>query len=77
MTPAVINLVGARVEVRRYFSRRLRRLQASCFTGTYAKQFDGAICIQIYDRSDFADRISGVTLDAFMAGSPIMTTAGT
>ncbi|HEY0665150.1 MAG TPA: hypothetical protein VGD24_03710 [Gallionella sp.] len=43
----------------------------------YAKIFAGAICIQLYNTKDFADRISGVTLDALSAGSPIVTTAGT
>lgn len=43
----------------------------------YARLFAGAICIQLYNAEDFADRISGVTLDALSAGSPIITTAGT
>lgn len=43
----------------------------------YAKLYVGAICIQLYNPADFADRISGVTLDALSAGSPIVTTAGT
>jgi hypothetical protein len=43
----------------------------------YTNLFLGAICIQPYLSSDFADRISGVTLDALSAGSPIVTSAGT
>lgn len=43
----------------------------------YTHLFSGAICIQPYQASDFADRISGVTLDALSAGSPIVTSAGT
>lgn len=43
----------------------------------YAELFAGAICIQLYDADLFADRISGVTLDALSAGSPIVVTAGT
>ncbi len=42
----------------------------------YANQFARSICIQLYDSNIFADRISGVTLDALSAGSPIVTTAG-
>jgi glycosyltransferase involved in cell wall biosynthesis len=42
----------------------------------YANQFTGMICIQLYDSILFADRISGVTLDALSAGCPIVTTAG-
>ena len=43
----------------------------------YAALFEGAICIQLYDQTDFSDRISGVTLDAFLAGCPIIASAGT
>jgi glycosyltransferase involved in cell wall biosynthesis len=43
----------------------------------YSELFTGAICLQLYDPSDFADRISGVTLDAFSVGCPIVTMAGT
>lgn len=43
----------------------------------YSEFFVGAICIQPYLPIDFADRISGITLDALSAGSPIVTTAGT
>lgn len=41
----------------------------------YAKQFAGMICVQLYDSIVFSDRISGVTLDALSAGSPIVATA--
>lgn len=43
----------------------------------YAALFAGAICIQLYNADLFADRISGVTLDALSAGSPILATSGT
>ncbi|MCF7854101.1 MAG: hypothetical protein K9N51_04825 [Candidatus Pacebacteria bacterium] len=44
----------------------------------YRGLFAGAICLQLYDPIDYAaDRISGVTLDAFSSGSPILATAGT
>lgn len=43
----------------------------------YASLFAGAICLQLYDPSGFSDRVSGVTLDAFSAGCPTVTTAGT
>jgi len=43
----------------------------------YARLFAGAICIQLYNADLFADRVSGVTLDALSAGSPIVATAGT
>jgi glycosyltransferase involved in cell wall biosynthesis len=43
----------------------------------YRAMFEGAIVLQPYSRDDFADRISGVTLDAFSAGAPVVATAGT
>jgi glycosyltransferase involved in cell wall biosynthesis len=43
----------------------------------YAAMFAGGICLQLYDRVDFRDRVSGVTLDALAHGCPIVATAGT
>lgn len=42
----------------------------------YADLFRGAVCLQLYDAAAFADRISGVTLDAFSHGSPVVSTPG-
>ncbi len=44
---------------------------------SYARLFDGAICLQPYDAHAFADRVSGVTLDALSAGAPVVTVPGT
>jgi glycosyltransferase involved in cell wall biosynthesis len=43
----------------------------------YARFFAGGICLQPYERSDFADRASGVTLDALVAGCPVVTVSRT
>ncbi len=43
----------------------------------YRRSFEGAVCIQLYDPVDFADRVSGVTLDALCAGAPIVAHEGT
>jgi len=43
----------------------------------YAKQFRGAICLQPYDRGEYANKLSAVTLDAFTAGAPVVTIAST
>jgi hypothetical protein len=45
--------------------------------GEYMEQFRGGVCLQLYDTADFADRISGVALDALSGGCPIVTLAGT
>ena len=44
---------------------------------SYDELFHGAICLQLYSQQDFADRISGVTLDALSAGCPVITLSGT
>lgn len=46
-------------------------------TEEYRTIFAGAICLQLYNQQDFADRISGVTLDAMSAGAPVVTLPGT
>ena len=43
----------------------------------YQEQFRGAVCLQPYDAADFADRVSGVTLDALSHGCPVVTVKGT
>jgi glycosyltransferase involved in cell wall biosynthesis len=43
----------------------------------YFRLFHGAICLQPYDREEFAGRVSAVTVDALASGAPIITTAGT
>jgi len=56
---------------------RLTILPETLGASEYRAMFDGAIVLQPYSRVDFADRISGVTLDAFSAGAPVVATAGT
>jgi len=41
----------------------------------YGNLFRGAICLQPYDREEFNDRASGVTMDALIRGAPIITTS--
>lgn len=55
----------------------LRLCPETLDAGEYSDLFKGAICLQLYDPFDFSDRVSGVTLDAFSAGCPIVTTSGT
>jgi glycosyltransferase involved in cell wall biosynthesis len=43
----------------------------------YEALYEGAIAIQLYKQNDFADRISGITLDAFSAGGPVISSSGT
>jgi glycosyltransferase involved in cell wall biosynthesis len=43
----------------------------------YENLYSGAIVMQLYDKNDFTDRISGVTLDALSAGCPVISTSGT
>jgi len=55
----------------------LRRVPRTLGADQYATLFSGAISLQLYLREDFADRVSGVTLDAFCNGCPIVTLSGT
>ena len=43
----------------------------------YRALFVGAVTLQPYSAPDFNDRVSGVTLDALGAGSPVVVTEGT
>lgn len=43
----------------------------------YPERFRGAVCLQLYAPADFADRVSGVTLDALSRGCPVVTLKGT
>lgn len=65
----------ARLEAAAY--PHLRIFRETLDRDTYTGLFRGAICLQLYDRDDFADRISGVTLDALCAGAPVIAAAGT
>jgi len=65
----------ARLEAVRYPPLILIRETPS--PSEYAAKFPGSICLQPYDRGEFRDRVSGVTLDALAHGCPVVTTAGT
>lgn len=56
-----------------YLTLRTEVLSAS----EYEELFSGAIAIQLYSVTDFSDRVSGVTLDAFSGGCPVISTSGT
>ncbi len=43
----------------------------------YLQQFQNAICLLIYKQQDYQDKFSGIALDAFYAGSPIITAKNT
>ncbi|BDG03082.1 glycosyltransferase family protein [Anaeromyxobacter oryzae] len=43
----------------------------------YGALFAGGICLQPYDVREFANRVSGVTLDALSRGCPIVAVRGT
>ena len=43
----------------------------------YVNLFRGAICLQPYDRTEYANKLSGITLDAFTVGAPVVTLSRT
>lgn len=82
MSPKHYNKYDAEVEedIRRLGDigyESLRKISATLSEEEYAEIFTGAICLQFYRREDFADRVSGVTMDALLAGCPIVTLTDT
>jgi glycosyltransferase involved in cell wall biosynthesis len=72
--------VAARAQINRLDNihyASLIRQRETLAADAYRALYDGAICLQPYDPVDFADRVSGVTLDALRAGAPVITTEGT
>ena len=56
----------------------LQKIERTLNMDEYRALFRGAISIQPYDRAEFAgDRVSGVTLDSFLGGCPIVVTSDT
>jgi hypothetical protein len=55
----------------------LRLKEQTLTDAEYLALYPGSIALQLYRQQDFADRISGVTLDSVMLGAPILTVAGT
>ncbi len=43
----------------------------------YLNLFNNSICLLLYDKNDYSDKFSGVALDAFYAGCPIITAKNT
>jgi hypothetical protein len=56
--------------------RHLTLIREPLEPAAYARLFQGAICLQPYDRNQFKDRVSGVTQDALMQGAPIIGPSG-
>lgn len=70
-------LAGALERLRGSGYRGLRLLPEALGPVAYRALFRGAVVLQPYDAHQFADRVSGVTLDALAAGAPVVATAGT
>jgi len=56
---------------------RLKMLPDTLTRPDYLELFRGAICLQPYDRTEYADKLSGITLDAFTMGAPVVTLSRT
>lgn len=55
----------------------LRMIRSPLSPSDYSALFPGGICLQPYDRSEFRDRASGVTMDALAHGCPVIAPSGT
>lgn len=51
--------------------------QATLNQSQYLELFNNSICLLLYDKHDYSDKFSGVALDAFYAGCPIITAKNT
>ena len=55
----------------------LTLLPETLISDQYAAMFRGAICLQPYDRKEYADKISSITLEALSAAAPVVPSANT
>jgi hypothetical protein len=55
----------------------LTLLDATLDGAQYAALFPGTVCLQPYERAEYADKMSAVTFDALRAGAPVVTLTGT
>ncbi len=58
-------------------NHRVRLYRNALTTYQYQELFLGAICLLVYEQEKYADKFSGVALDAFYAGCPIITVDNT
>jgi len=65
----------ARLRACRY--RGLTLLDDTLDGAQYAALFPGTVCLQPYERAEYADKMSAVTFDALRAGAPVITLSGT
>lgn len=70
----IVGLIGRLVRAR---YAHLTLLRETLTPANYQELFPGGISIQPYSEGDFQDRVSGVTLDALLAGCPVVVTANT
>lgn len=70
-------VAGLLERLRRSSYRGLELHSEAMSPGAYRALFRGAVVVQPYRAADFADRVSGVTLDALGAGAPVVATEGT
>lgn len=55
----------------------LQTRESSLTIAEFQAQFQGAICLQLYDASAYHDKFSGVALEALYSGAPLLTVANT
>ena len=72
-----IDIVGDIARLKDYAYPHVKICDETLSSEQYQSYFEGSVCIQAYSAKDFADRVSGVTLDALLAGCPIISGPGT
>ena len=59
------------------FNHKIKLYRNALIDQQYQELFFGAICLLVYEQEKYSDKFSGVTLDAFYAGCPVITVSGT
>ena len=60
-----------------HLNHKIKLCRSALTALQYQELFLGAICLLVYDQTQYADKFSGVTLDAFYAGCPVITVGDT
>ncbi len=60
-----------------HLNHKIKLCRSALTALQYQELFLGAICLLVYDQKQYADKFSGVTLDAFYAGCPVITVGDT
>jgi glycosyltransferase involved in cell wall biosynthesis len=71
------NIAAAITKLKAIKKTNISLLENTLTEDEYWKCFNGSICFAVYDRSKYADSVSGVLLDSISSHIPVVTTSNT